>query len=277
MAVAAGGVRVRRMESEPRARETLENTKKQLKKTALRKYFLGALALVILVTVCVWFCYNKLFVLKKCIVEYDGELGYTTEEIMQGCGISYGMRLYEFSESDIQSNAKYNLPYIHSIEVKRSIPNKVVLKIVPSKPSFYTVIGNDAFVLSQDLKVLSCTDDFEYIESNKLVNVKIADVTSCIAGESLEAKGEETETLKQIYSLLSQNSILQYVDEIDVSNAFDLKFNFKSRYVVKLGDKSNLDLKIRFMISIEQKLNDTQSGIIDVSDENAKEGVVKHF
>ena len=56
-----------------------------------------------------------------------------------------------------------------------------------------------------------------------------------------------------------------------------MSFGYKSRYLVKLGDKRNLDLKIRFMISIDEKLGVNSGGVIDVSDENVKEGIVKGF
>ncbi len=278
MAALSRNMRIKRDKPNNNAgRENLQSTKKQLKKSTISKYVFYAFFIIIITAVCVWFCYDKFFVIKKCVLKYEGNLPYTEEQVLQKTGLDGGVHLYGFDKAQVARNVRYNLPYIDSFELKRIWPDTVVFEIQPALPSMYTVIGENAFVLSQSLRVLSQTKDFEYIESNQLVNVRINNVTSCVAGEYMQTLNDEGKTLEQLYKLLNEHDIIRDVDEIDVRNKFDMKFNYKSRFVVELGDKKNLDLKIRFMIAIEQKLNENQSGIIDVSDENAKEGMLKDF
>ena len=254
--------------------KSLGEVKKDLR---VKRHGISVLVLVFVLLLCIWFCYNKFFLIKKCVLEYDGNLDYTEDEVLKGAGLDYGMKLYELDNDTIKENVLYNLPYIDSFKIKRIWPDKICFEIVPAVPSMYTVIGDNAFVLSQSLRVLSQTDDFDYIDSNKLINVKIQNITSCVAGEYLKTDSDSADTVKLIYSLLEENGILSNVDEIDANDRFDMSFGYKSRYLVKLGDKRNLDLKIRFMISIEEKLGVNSGGVIDVSDENVKEGIVKGF
>ncbi len=257
--------------------ETLGSVQKSSRQRGIKSKLASFLIVASALVVVVWFCYTKFFLIKKCELKYEGNLDYTEEQVLQGAGLAYGMQLYALDKQTISENIVYNLPFIDSYELKRVWPNKVVFEIIPAVPSMYTVIGNNAFVLSQSLRVLSQTDDFSYIESNKLINVFISDIKSCVAGEYLQSDKDSADTAKKIYQKLCQYGIVGDVTEIDVSDRFDITFSYKKRYEVKLGDKRNLDMKIKFMIAIEEKLPETKSGIIDVSDENAKEGVVKSF
>ena len=268
-----GGRTVKKSE----AGESLKEVRDKKKSSDAAKHFFGAVTLIAVLVVGAWLCYTKFFLISKCEIKCDGELEYTADEVLRGAGLEYGMKLYEVSDGEIAENIVYNLPYIDSVKVKRVWPDKIVFEAVPAVPSMYTTVGDKAFVLSQSLRVLSQTDDFSYIESNRLIHVLFGDIESCVAGEFLTAGGDDAETVMEIYSLLCENDLLSQVDELDITDKFDISFGYKSRFVVKLGDKRNLDLKIRFMRAIEEKLTDGASGIIDVSDENAKEGIVKPF
>lgn len=270
-------IRNKNRESAGNSSESLESVKKQNTKSSAKKHIFTFLLLAAVLVSAVWFCYDKFFVIKKCVLEYDGTLPYDETEVLKGAGLDYGMKLYEVNKDTIAENVLYNLPYVDSFELKRTWPDKIVFKIEPAVPSMYTVIGENAFVLSQSLRVLSMTDDFEYIETNKLINVKMSDIASCIAGEYLKTDSDNAATVEELFSQLEENGILSDVDEIDITDRFNITFGYKSKYLVKLGDKKNLDLKVRFMKAIEEKLTSDSGGIIDVSDENAKEGIVKDF
>ncbi|MGN1121857.1 MAG: hypothetical protein ACI4RV_05785, partial [Eubacteriales bacterium] len=61
------------------------------------------------------------------------------------------------------------------------------------------------------------------------------------------------------------------------TNKFSLSFLYKQRFTVLLGDADNLSVKVRFMKSIADERAETDSGIIDVSDEDNREGVFKYY
>lgn len=244
-----------------------------LAKRKNRKIAVWFFAVILLV--CTYFCYSKLMLIKNCKV--IGEISYTNDEILHGAGLQYGMHMYEIDEEQISQKIKYNLPYIDSYKIKKRIPSTICFEVEAAKPSMYTVISNQMFVLSQSLRVLSDTDDINYVEQNKLLYVNFGEITKCVAGEYIVADGESMEMTKTIFKSFEEMGLLPYVSELDVSDRFDISFNYKASYQVKLGDSKNLNQKIKFMNAIAEQLTDAGSGIIDVSDENVKEGIVKNF
>lgn len=262
-------------EEERQKRKKLEQLRSEQKKRKIRNVLISAAIIGVVAIVGVWLCYTKFFVIRDCKV--NGEVPYSTEEVLEGAGMEIGMLMYELDDSTVEKNVMYNLPHIDSFELKRRWPGTVVFEVKQAVPSMYVTLGNESFVLSQSLRVLSRTSDFTYIESRHLIHVKTDDVERCVAGEFIELRDDTEQTVKEIYGLLSNHKLLSEVGEIDLTSKFDISFTYKNNFIVKLGDGRNLDKKIRFMLGIEEKLHEGSSGIIDVSDENVKEGIVKNF
>lgn len=245
------------------------------KKEKNRKRNVAVVFCAVVLLVCAYLCYSKLMLIKTCKVE--GQVPYTNDEVLLGAGLDYGMHMYEKELEQIEENVKYNLPYVDSFEIKRRFPSTIVFEVVQAKPSMYTVISNQMFVLSQSLRVLSDTDDINYIEENKLLFVEFGEITKCVVGEYIVADKDAMEITKTIYRSFEEMGMLSNVSELDISDRFDINFNYKSSYTVKLGDSNNLNQKIKFMNAIAEQLTGASSGIIDVSDENVKEGIVKNY
>lgn len=256
-------------------KDNFELTRKKKKINKARNTFISVLLLLCIFIVGVYVCYEKYFVIEKCKIQ--GDIPYTPDEVLVGLGFEKGMNLYELSGDKINENALYNLPHIDTFKVSRRWPDTIVVNATAAIPSMYVSVDNRNFVLSQSMRVLSETRDFSYIESHSLVSVILSDVKKCVAGEYLETNDNSEEIVLEIYNCLADANILAYVNEIDVSDKFDITFKYKSSYEVRLGDAKNLSKKIDFMKGIESKLHDGSSGIIDVSDENVKEGIVKNF
>ncbi len=250
------------------ASETVKRQKNKGRKLA----FLFVVAALV---VGVYYCYTDLMVIKKCVVE--GDLPYNNDEVLKGAGLDYGVHMYALSNDEIKENIVYNLPYIDTYTIKRKFPSTVVFNVTKAQPSMYTVVSDEMFVLSQSLRVLSSTKDIDYVEKNKLINVRFGGITKCVAGEFLVAEDNSMNLAREIYKVFEDEGLIPYVSELDVSDRFNINFNYKASYNVKLGDSKNVSQKIKFMKAISKQLTQGGSGIIDVSDENIKEGIVKNF
>jgi len=256
----------------------LEAVRKKAKKS---KFKARAFCTVFALALCIvggFLCYSKLFIIKNCVV--NGDVPYTPDEVLNGAGMSYGMNLYEMSAEEMQENVLYSLPYIDSFTVSHRWPSTIVFNAEPAVPSMYLTVNDKMFVLSQSLRVLSETDDIAYIESNRLLHVVIGGVTKCVAGEYLETEGGTSDVVKEIFGYLYENDLSGKTDELDIYDKFNITFSYDSKYLVKVGDTKNLDLKIKFMRAIIDKKSaesNSAGGIIDVSNENAKEGIFKTF
>ncbi len=98
-----------------------------------------------------------------------------------------------------------------------------------------------------------------------------------ILGGFITADSGCDEILKDLYAVLKEENCLADADDLDISDKFDLTFTYRKRFTVKLGGADNLSVKVRFMKSIADKLSDKATGIIDVSDENYREGMFKPY
>ena len=141
----------------------------------------------------------------------------------------------------------------------------------------YISVGGSSYVLSEGLRVLSVSTDASAVENGYLKRAVIGGVTSCVAGNFITTDSGCDEILKALYAVLKEENCLADTDDFDVSDKFDLSFSYRKRFTVKLGGADNLSVKVRFMKSIADKLSDKASGIIDVSDENYREGMFKPY
>ncbi len=262
-------------EEERQRRKNLEQVRIKEKKRKIRNAVVSTVLIATVAIIGVWLCYTKFFVIKKCTVK--GEIPYSADEVLTGAGLEKGMLLYELDKKTVEKNVMYNLPYIDSFKMKRYWSGNVVFEVQKAIPSMYVTLSDECYVLSQSLRVLSQTNDFSYIESQKLIHLRTNDIERCVAGEFLQTRSDIDKTVMEIYDLLTEHNLLSYVSEIDLTDRFSISFTYKQNFVVELGDGKNLDKKIRFMLGIEEKLHEGSSGIIDVSGENVKEGIVKSF
>jgi len=246
------------------------------KRKNVKNKIIALLVVLAIVGVGFAFCYVKLFKIKK--IEVEGDCPYTAEEVLSGMGLEYGMGLYEKSEKEIKQNVKYSLSYINNIEVSRRWPSTVVAKVEKADPTFYISLDNNLYIISQSLRVLDKTDEIEKVEVDSLVLLRLDDIKNCIEGEFLGIDEDTEQTILELCTALEENGQRENITVIDVTDKFDISVMYKEKYLVKLGDRRNLNHKIQFMNAIiDRKKNDGTNGIIDVSDENSKEGTFKNF
>ena len=255
---------------------TLEQVDKKIKKNKAKSKIIGILFLLVIVVIGVYFCYVKFFTLKN--IKVVGECVYTEEQMMQGMGLKEGMGIYDKTQKEIQKEVKYNLPYINEIKISRRWPHTIVAKVEKSEPTFYVSIADDLYILSQGLRVLSKTNSAEDIEVNSLCLLEFDSILSCVEGEYLEISDQNLDCINAVVDILTVHDEMSYVKVIDIKDRFDINLQYKNVYHVKLGDVKNLDVKIRFMQKILEKINVSGvAGIIDVSDEDAREATFKNF
>jgi len=260
------------MEREKNFDGTVKRRKNDNKKGVLTAIVL----LCIIVVVGGYLCYTKLFKIGK--LEIEGSCPYTEEQMLEGMGVSMGDLLYGLSNDEIKHNIKYNLAYIDSVEISRIWPSTLKVKVNKANPTFYISIDDTMYVLSQSLRVLSKTDSIEEVELHNLAAVEMIGIKSCVEGEYLKADDKTCNTLIELYSVLEEYGVAEEITTVDITNRFDIQMMYGTKFLVKLGDSVNLKTKVEFMLSIIKELGeDVTGGIIDVSDEDAKEGTFENF
>lgn len=261
----------------PAGTDVVSAKKRAAKKKAKNKLY-AFLIVLILIFLTFWLLFDKVFVIKSFRI--SGETVYTEEQaaaLAGRIGLNSGIHMFGFDKAEKEKLAKYALSEFDSVEIAYDIPNTIIFKVKESVPAMYIDQGDYSFVLSEGLRVMSMTEKGANPEADGIIHVIIDGVSSCIAGEFLETENSSDEILKELYSVLKEEGALADAGEIDLSNRFQISFQYKDRFTVLLGDAENLTVKVRFMMSIEEMLKDSDQGYIDVSDENFREGIFKAY
>ena len=250
----------------------LREARKKLRAKKRRNIIVAATAVLILVIVSVWLIFDKLFIIRNFRIE--GAEGYSAKDAKSAAlavGIEEGNHIFGFDEKTVEENARYILPEFDKVDITFDLPDTVVLNVTKSVPEMYTVFGQNGYVLSEALKVISVAHDPSVCESMGLAKVKFGNITKSIAGDFIGVSDGSDEIVKNLYAVLKEEGVAAEIIAIDVNDRFDITIDYGTKYKVKLGDDSNFTVKIRYMKAIIESLKDDESGIIDVSDDDYRD------
>lgn len=194
---------------------------------------------------------SPLFNIKQIIVEGNEKI--TKDEIISLSQINIEENTYKTNMKKAQKNILEN-PYIKNVEIKRSLPSKVIIKVEERKATFmleygngYVYVNNQGYILeisSQKLEVPiiqgTDTDVQEFVPGNRL---SISDL-------------EKMSTVIKIMELAQNNDISNLITRIDIENKQNYKIVFESEQkVAYLGDETDLNIKIPKIKLILEKEN----------------------
>ena len=256
----------------------LSDAKKKHNKRKMNNRITAFCVTFVVIIIAGWLLFDKLFIIRR--YEIRGSAEYTSEQAMtaaKSIGILPGEHIFGFDKKNAVMESKYHLPQFDSVEISFEMPDTVILNVKEAIPCMYTVFGNSGYILSEGLRVISAHTDASEYESSGLIRVDFGTVTKCVAGEFIETSGNSAETVKKLYSVLKEEGVAVDVTAVDVSDKFDISFEYKKQFDVKLGDDEGLTVKIRYMKAIVNELGESDSGVIDVSDEKHRDATFKPY
>ncbi len=201
-------------------------------------------------------CFTVFFPIKR--ISVSGSKIYSKAEIIKASGLTTKDNLFVVSEEKIEENIRKKLPYVDSIELKRNIPDAVVLTITEAKEQCCFCVDDKYFVVSESGYVLKSQAErpenaFEIVTSG----------VSCKVGERVKYKNSKEEQLvSTITNLFIVNKI--NVDEIDVTSLLSLSANVENRFYVNFGSDEYLEEKIAHLQGMIESIGD-RSGDINLS------------
>lgn len=208
-----------------------------------RHAIITAIILVLISVLFVAFVYNTFFVIKN--VSAEGSEIYSSEKIAESAGFDLGDTLYSFRSSDAEGEITFRCPYIKSADVRRTVPNSVSITVEDDTAVYIAKIWDDYLVLSAGLRVLDVFDDGEECE---LVELVLPPVDYSVAGRVIEFADQRDERfIREILLEVAESSLgtSGMVDKIDLSNEYDITIQSCGKYLMKLGDETDCDLKLR--------------------------------
>ncbi len=223
-----------------------------------------ATVLLFLVFVAGFFCayfYAKGAPVGNIIVE--GKSVYKDEKIISAAEIEIGLNMFTVREGKINKKVTEELPYIHSVDIKRKLPDTIIVTVEPTKDK-YLIVGDKGYIcLDENLKVVSDKKRKLTEGSFRIIGFEAQEVEIASRYEPSENNKERFELAKKMVSAIESKGIIKKA-EINFEDLSDVTVIYDSRIMIYLGDCKDLENRISLASDvIETAASQGQTGYID--------------
>ncbi|MDR0952071.1 MAG: FtsQ-type POTRA domain-containing protein [Oscillospiraceae bacterium] len=198
-------------------------------------------------------------------IEVTGAGRYTEQEIIDASGLEIGSNLIFLNRAAAAGRITDALPYAGSVEVKRALPNKIVIEVresgriacVPSQTEWW-LIDNNCRALEE------CPAE----ELGDYLSVTGFYITEPVAGRVITVPDEDrfkVEYLAALLTALQASDMLTDVATINLETSANPQLTYLGRFTVKLGDADGLDSKLTLLKNAAAQLDDGARGFFDLT------------
>lgn len=237
----------------------MSQSRDQLKRRAALKkpttFFLVIVAIIFLMSIS--------FKISK--IEVSGNKIYSEEEVISASGIYSGDNLFFINRIAAGSRVVVKLPYVDSVAITRTLPNKVTIVVQESQAIGYTEISGEYWTISQSGKYLAKIDAKG---AENLARISGLTLENPAVGEAIKAKKGEEAKLQYLLDIMYQiqtRALVADITSIDVGNEANPELSYQNRFTVHFGENENTEYKFGKMLSAISQLGSDDAGIMDLS------------
>ena len=196
-------------------------------------------------------------------VRCEGSERYSGEEIIHYSGIKSGEKILFLQVGKAANQILDELPYVRSVNIRRRFPSTVVIEIEEREPTAKIVYGNFSYIIDDEGYLL------EYTVAGSRFDLPVivcAPPNKLETGKQLEFSDPlMLETLQNVLSHIVKSDWIRSIDSINIERIYSISFLYQNRFDVKLGDTSNLDMKLLLLREVIARNSEDAYGVIDVS------------
>ena len=236
------------------------------------------LLFILVVTATVLFARSSFFIVDK--IKVEGNKKYVAEDVIKQTGLVTGFNifkmlgekpknLFSFRFNDAEKSILKAMPYIKTVRVGPSLPDKIKIRIQERTPfavletkGTSLLIDKEGYVL-EELKDSNLKDKYFKIIGNS--------VDSYNLGQSVKFKGRSP--LNELIDFCaainkndkdSQLKLYKEISEVNLSETNNMIVVFDNRITVKFGDLEDIEYKIRFFRQLYvNNITEKQKGMLD--------------
>lgn len=197
------------------------------------------------------------FPIEKITVK--GSNFYSAEDIIKHSGIKKGDNLFTASRSDAEEMLKKTLPYIESLEIERTLPGTINLKVKDAEEFACYNIKGRLYTVSSSGWVLK--ENVERPEN--LVEIITKDAKCKVGNEIVFKDDRPLQIINEVLSAIDKEKLK--LDMIDVTEKISIKINVEERFQVLLGTSNNISEKIRHLAGMIEYIAPEKEGNINLS------------
>lgn len=231
---------------------------------------------------------------KKAVttITVSGNQKYSAEAIIDASGIQNGDSLLAINSAKISGKIITGLPYVKSVRVGIKLPDTVNIEVEELDIVYAIADGSNEelkqwWLITSEGKLVERADSSTASTYTKLLGVAVNGGEPGMQAVALEnitqtitPDSTADETVPQpitisaadmldvgltILQYLEQNDILGQMVSVDVSDMADIEMRYGNRFLIRLGDSSELNYKISLAVAAVGQLKDHDRGTLDVS------------
>jgi len=196
-------------------------------------------------------------------IQVTGSKLYTREQILGASGVALGDSILSIRRTEVAARLTVLLPYIEDVQVERTLPGTVSIKVTESDAAFAVGASDGTiWLINASGKLLEQTDlgaaDYP----------KLTGVTAQAPEPGVQINTAQTENLAaalQLLELLEKTELAPRITEINVAQTYDIVVWYGDQYEIRLGGSDELDYKLRYLLSILDQLDSARGGVIDLT------------
>lgn len=280
---AARDAEARRKARKAAAKPVKRKTKKKHKPNRVKdRRFWKDLFIMLAITAAVVLSMVIFFKVKA--IETTGMEHYTAEQIIQASGVEVGDNLLTLSKATVASRIQAELPYVREVQIKRELPNRVIIAVKEFDVS-YAVKDNagNNWLMTASGNLLEQVDERTAAE-HVTISGFVLEQPEAGAEIAIQAtQGNDTaaavqkQTAIELLTLLEQSEIADQVVSVDVPVSFDLSFWYGDQFHVLLGTADDLEYKLQYLVEVIKNLDSYASGEIDLSFTSEQKAIFRAF
>ena len=163
-------------------------------------------------------------------------------------------------DSAVEKRLMAKHPFIESVKLKRTLPDKIEIKITESTEYYCYKYAGQFFTASKDNKVLA-----KYSSAPAgLVDVSANSLTNLSIGKKVEFTNEEEKNyLTKLLNTLSEYNLS--VTSVDVTDMLAIKVTISDRIDVNFGGQTELEGKTAHLATLIKNLDENIRGSVNLS------------
>ncbi|WP_040211924.1 cell division protein FtsQ/DivIB [Clostridium polynesiense] len=199
------------------------------------------------------------FYIKKIVI--DNNKSVTAEDIVERSGLTENSNILYINTKNIKNSVATN-PYIESVEIKRQLPNTVLINVKEREPKYFINYENNFYILDKSLNILEVRQD----SGLNLIEIKGVQTAEKKPGEKAVNSERIIYFTKAFTDLMNKCEKELNISSIDLTDTLNIQLTMKNM-TFKIGDEEEIEKKINKIINIldiNPSYRDAK-GYIDVS------------
>lgn len=196
-------------------------------------------------------------------IRCEGTSKYSSMEIINRSGIEIGDKMLMLKRHEAAENIISALPYIKTVSIRQHYPTSVNILVKERIPIAKVGSGVISHIIDEDGYLLESTvldSGFDVLQVICPMPVDPVPGKQLVFDDPLML-----ETLQTVLLHIAGSQWADNIDVINIEKIYSVSFTYQGRLQVKIGDASNLDMKLKLLAEVIKKNSEDAVGVIDVT------------